>query len=95
MSALGSAGIVPVRNDNLPNWYGAVGVNVNIPVFNGFLYNARAKTADLQTEAAKQKIDGCAEQRGARRSNRVAAVAAGVRTVGRDASSCASRPSWR
>ena len=28
---------------------------LNIPVFNGFLYNARAKTADLQTEAAKQR----------------------------------------
>jgi outer membrane protein len=31
-------------------------VNVNIPVFNGFLYSARAKTADLQTEIAKQKL---------------------------------------
>jgi len=25
-------------------------------VFNGFLYNARAKTADLQTEVARQKL---------------------------------------
>jgi len=25
-------------------------------VFNGFLYSARAKTADLQTEAAKQRL---------------------------------------
>jgi outer membrane protein len=31
-------------------------VNVNIPVFNGFLYGSRAKTADLQTEIAKQKL---------------------------------------
>jgi outer membrane protein len=56
ISALGMVGVAPVRNENLPNWYGAVGVNVNIPVFNGFLYNARAKTADLQTEVAKQKL---------------------------------------
>jgi outer membrane protein len=56
VSALGVIGVAPVRNENLPNWYGAVGVNVNIPVFNGFLYNARAKTADLQTEVAKQKL---------------------------------------
>jgi outer membrane protein len=56
LSALGTVGVAPVRNENLPNWYGAVGVNVNIPVFNGFLYNARAKTADLQTEVAKQKL---------------------------------------
>ena len=56
ISALGMVGVAPVRNENLPNWYGAVGVNVNIPVFNGFLYSARAKTADLQTEVAKQKL---------------------------------------
>jgi len=56
ISAVGAAGEVPVRNPNLSNWYGAVGVNINIPVFNGFLYNARAKTADLQTEVAKQRL---------------------------------------
>ncbi len=56
VSALGTVGVAPVRNENLPNWYGAVGVNVNVPVFNGFLYNARGKTADLQTEVAKQKL---------------------------------------
>jgi outer membrane protein len=56
VSAVGTVGVAPVRNENLPNWYGAVGVNVNIPVFNGFLYNARAKTADLQTAVAKQKL---------------------------------------
>jgi len=56
VSAIGTVGVAPVRNENLLNWYGAVGVNVNIPVFNGFLYNARAKTADLETEVAKQKL---------------------------------------
>jgi len=56
VSALGTVGVAPVRNENLPNWYGAVGVNVNIPVFNGFLYNSRAKTAELQTEVRKQKL---------------------------------------
>src|SRR6266436_6442339 len=56
VSALGAAGIVPVRDPQIRNWYGAVGVNINIPVFNGFLYNARGKVADLQTEAARQKL---------------------------------------
>jgi outer membrane protein len=56
VSALGTVGVAPVRNDALPNWYGAVGVNINIPVFNGFLYKARARTADLETEAAKQRL---------------------------------------
>jgi len=56
VSALGAVGVAPVRDDHLPNWYGAAGVNINIPVFNGFLYNARAKNADLETEVARQKL---------------------------------------
>jgi outer membrane protein len=56
VSALGVVGIAPVRDVQIPNWYGAVGVNINIPVFNGFLYNARAKTADLQAEVSRQKL---------------------------------------
>jgi outer membrane protein len=56
VSALGVVGEAPVRDDHIPNWYGAVGVNINIPIFNGFLYNARAKTADLQTEVNRQKL---------------------------------------
>ena len=56
VSALGVVGVAPVRDPSIPNWWGAVGVNVNIPVFNGFLYNARGKTADLQTEVARQKL---------------------------------------
>ena len=56
VNALGVVGLAPVRDPSIPNWYGAVGVNVNIPVFNGFLYNSRAKVADLQTEIAKQKF---------------------------------------
>ncbi len=57
IGALGVVGTTPVRDPAInPNWYGAVGVNINIPVFNGFLYNARAKTADLQTEIARQRL---------------------------------------
>jgi outer membrane protein len=56
VGALGVVGIAPVRDPAIPNWYGAVGVNINIPVFNGLLYNARAQTADLQTEVARQKL---------------------------------------
>jgi outer membrane protein len=56
ITALGAVGVAPVRDDHLANWYGAVGVNINIPVFNGFFYNARAKVADLQTEVNRQKL---------------------------------------
>jgi len=56
VSALGVVGDAPVRDNHIPSWYGAVGVNVNIPVFNGFLYNSRAKAADLQTELNRQRL---------------------------------------
>jgi outer membrane protein len=56
VSALGVAGLAPVRDPNIRSWYGAVGVNINVPVFNGFLYNARAKAADLETDAVRQRL---------------------------------------
>ncbi|HYL86808.1 MAG TPA: TolC family protein [Candidatus Angelobacter sp.] len=56
VNALGVVGDAPVRDNHIPSWYGAVGVNVNIPIFNGFLYNARAKAADLQTELERQRL---------------------------------------
>jgi len=32
------------------------GVNVNIPIFTGYLYDARAKAADLQTDVSRQRL---------------------------------------
>jgi outer membrane protein len=56
ISALGVVGESPVRDNHIPNWYGAVGVNINIPVFNGSLYDARAKAADLQTKVSLRRL---------------------------------------
>jgi outer membrane protein len=56
VSALGVVGGAPVRDPNITSWYGAAGVNVNVPVFNGFLFNARAKSADLATQAQQKKL---------------------------------------
>jgi outer membrane protein len=58
VNAAGVVGLAPVRSDQISSWYGAVGVNINIPVFNGFLFNARAKSADLETEAKRKKLQG-------------------------------------
>jgi outer membrane protein len=58
VSALGVVGEAPVRDNHIPNWYGAVGLNINIPVFNGFLFSARAKAADLQTDVTRQRLAG-------------------------------------
>jgi outer membrane protein len=56
VNALGVVGGAPVRDPNIQSWYGSAGVNINIPVFNGFLFTARAKSADLATEAQKKKL---------------------------------------
>jgi outer membrane protein len=54
--ALGAVGGAPVRNDHLPSWYGAVGANMDIPIFNGFLYTAREHEADLRSQAARDRV---------------------------------------
>jgi len=56
IAALGAVGQAPIRNDNLSSWYGAVGVNVQIPVFNGFLYPAKSRETDLRAQAAQQRL---------------------------------------
>jgi outer membrane protein len=56
VNADGVVGIAPVRDPHIENWYGAAGVNINIPVFNGFLFEARAKKADLETQGQKQRL---------------------------------------
>lgn len=61
--ALGAIGDVPVGNPALApnhtafaNWYGAVGANIEVPIFNGFLYSARAHEASLKTQAANERL---------------------------------------
>lgn len=56
VTAMGVVGGAPVRDPNITSWYGGAGVNVNIPVFNGFLFNARAKSADLAAQAQEKKL---------------------------------------
>jgi len=56
ISAVGVVGEAPVRDDRIPSWYGAAGVNIQVPVFNGFLNNARAKAADFQAGVQHQRL---------------------------------------
>ena len=53
---MGVVGGVPTGAKQLDNWYGAVGVNVNIPIFNGFLYPARSKEAALRSQAEQERL---------------------------------------
>jgi outer membrane protein len=64
ISALGVAGASPVRPDCVggtcnPNyfissWYGAAGVNMEVPIFNGFLFTASASEAKFRANAARE-----------------------------------------
>lgn len=61
--ALAAIGDTPVGNpavapspSALNNTYGAVGGNIEIPIFNGFLYTARAKEANLRAQATQERL---------------------------------------
>lgn len=53
----GTVGTVPIRVDQYytSNWWGAIGVNMNIPLFNGFLYSSEAKEANFRAQADAQR----------------------------------------
>ncbi len=61
IEALGVVGRTPYSGtvagvSPFASWYGAIGVNVNIPIFNGFLYPARSREAGLRAQAAEQQL---------------------------------------
>jgi outer membrane protein len=37
------------------NWYGAAGVNIGIPIFNGFKFHAEASEASLRAQASDEQ----------------------------------------
>jgi outer membrane protein len=53
---LGTAGYVPAGEAPIPGTYGAVGLNINIPVFNGGLYRARRFEAESKAAAAESGL---------------------------------------
>jgi outer membrane protein len=57
ISAAGTAGSVPIRPAAYynTNWWGGIGVNMNIPIFNGFLYSAQAKEAAIRAQAVSEQ----------------------------------------
>jgi outer membrane protein len=51
-----SAGFAPAGDIQVPNRYGAIGLNVNIPILNGGLFRARRSEAELRAQAAAQAV---------------------------------------
>ena len=71
ISALGIAGVTPVRPDCfggcfsnyfISSWYGAIGVNMNVPIFNGFLFTAEASEANYRAKAAAENTRDLRDQ---------------------------------
>ncbi|EEF61574.1 TolC family protein [Pedosphaera parvula] len=53
INAMGSAGIIPLHDSKLNDNYAAAGINVSLPIFDGFLFSARAKEAELRAKAVE------------------------------------------
>ena len=61
VEALGVVGRTPFSPNvggvsPFPDWYGAIGVNVNVPIFNGFLYPARSREAAFRAKADAEQL---------------------------------------
>jgi outer membrane protein len=54
ISAAAVTGLVPYRQDPLPSRYAAAGFNVNVPIFNGRLFNAEHAEATARSRAQEQ-----------------------------------------
>lgn len=57
VNVLAIGGATPVRPDGVfvPNWYGAAGINISVPLFTGFRIGAQAKEAQLRAQAQTQQ----------------------------------------
>jgi len=62
VSAMAAAGLGPAGVSEVPGRYGAVGLNVNIPILNGGLFKARETEAALKAKAAAQTISDLANR---------------------------------
>ena len=64
ISALGVVGATPIGSSQYftSNWYGAVGANMNVPIFNGFRYHSQAAEAALQSQAASERTRALRDQ---------------------------------
>jgi outer membrane protein len=56
ISTIAAIGFTPLRQDALTSKYGAVGLNVQIPILNGKLFGARQAEAELRARAAQENI---------------------------------------
>jgi outer membrane protein len=63
ITAMGVVGVTPIGNNVVApsskafnNNYGAIGANIEIPLFNGFLFTAREREASLKAQATDERL---------------------------------------
>lgn len=56
LSAFATAGLVPTGQEQLSSRYAAAGFNVNIPIFNGFLFSSLQDEAKSRAHAQEQHV---------------------------------------
>lgn len=64
INALGMVGKTPIGSSQYfpTDWYGAIGVNMSIPIFNGFRYSAEASQASYEAKAATERTRDLRDQ---------------------------------
>lgn len=62
VGVIGTAGFVPAGQDAIPGRYGAVGLNISIPVLNGGLFKARRAEAELREKAVAENVSDVTNQ---------------------------------
>ncbi|MGA3018157.1 MAG: TolC family protein [Bryobacteraceae bacterium] len=56
VGVLGAAGFAPAAVAQIPGRYGAIGLNISVPIFNGGLFRARQTEAELKAKAAGEIV---------------------------------------
>lgn len=56
VSTFATTGLAPVGQEAITSRYGAIGVNLSLPLLNGGLFSARRKEADLRASAVDQNV---------------------------------------
>jgi outer membrane protein len=57
IGVIGTAGFVPTGYETVPNRYGAIGMNISIPILNGGLFRARQTQAEMKAKAAAENVN--------------------------------------
>ncbi len=60
LSAIGTVGGTPVRNGRyyISSWDGAAAGNLNVPIFNGFLFSSQSRETELRAKATEEQSRG-------------------------------------